>query len=56
MFSFHLKAPFHSEDIEFFGHVGKHLDNKAKVDYKIYNATNWERNYYNTHIAQHFKK
>ena len=36
---------------DFFGHVGKRLDKKAKVIFKIYNVINWETNNYNTHIA-----
>ena len=40
---------------EFFGHVGKQLDNKAKIDLKIYNVTYWERNDYNMHTAQKVK-
>ena len=39
-----------------FGHVGKLLDKKAEVNFKIYDVTTWETNNYNTHIAQHLKK
>ena len=38
---------------DFFGHVGKRFDKKAKVNFKIYDVINWETNKYNTHIAQH---
>ena len=41
---------------DFFGHVGKRLDEKAKVNFKIYEATDWETNNYNTHTAQYLKK
>ena len=34
-----------------FGHVGKQLDKKAKVVFKICDVKNWEVNNYNTHIA-----
>ena len=36
---------------DFFGHVGKWLDRKGKVNFKIYNVTNSETNICNTHIA-----
>ena len=41
---FHLKGSFHSEDIKifvltFFGNVGKWLDKKAKINFKIYGLT-----------------
>ena len=29
-------------------HVGKRLDKKAKVNFEIYDVTNWEANDYNT--------
>ena len=41
---------------DFFGHVGKWFDKKAKVDFKIYDVTNWETNNCNTHIVQDLKK
>ena len=41
---------------DFYGYVGKWLDKKAKVNFNIYNVTNWEINNCNTHIAQYFKK
>ena len=37
---------------DFFGHAGKRLDIKAKVNFKIHDVTDWERNTYNAHIAQ----
>ena len=36
-----------------FGHVGKRLDKKASVNFKIYEVTIWETNNYNTHTAQY---
>ena len=41
---------------DFFRHVGKWLDKKAKVYFKIYVVINWEINNYNRHIAQYLKK
>ena len=42
---------------DFFGLVGKWLDKKTKVNFKIYDVTNyWEINNCNTHIAQYLKK
>ena len=35
----------------FFGNVGKQLDERAKVNCKIYDAINWETNNYNTHMC-----
>ena len=37
--------------LEFFGHVEKQPYKKAKVNFKVYDAINWEANYYNTHIV-----
>ena len=55
---FILKALFVYKIFKFlsdvFGHVGKRVHKKAKVDPKIY--TTWTTNNYNTHIAQHLKK
>ena len=42
--------------LDFFGHVGKRLDKKLKVNLKIYVVTAWLTNYYNTHIGQYIKK
>ena len=39
-----------------FGHAGKQLDQKASVNFKIYDIRNWKANNYNTHIAQYIKK
>ena len=41
---------------DFFGHVEKRLDKKAKVNFTIYNVINWETNNYNTLAAQYLKK
>ena len=41
---------------EFFGHMKKRLDKKAKVNFKIHNDINSETSNYDTHIAQYFKK
>ena len=34
----------------------KRLDQKAKINFNVYDVTTWETNSYNTHIAQHLKK
>ena len=34
---------------DFFGHVGKRFDEKPKVNFKIYDFTNWEANNHNNH-------
>ena len=34
-----------------FGYVGKQLDKKAKVHFKIYVTISWETNNYSPHIA-----
>ena len=39
----------------FFGHVGKRLDKKTKVNFKIYDVTIGLINNYNARIVQHFK-
>ena len=41
---------------DFFGRVGKRLDKKVKVDFRICGVTKWEANNYNTHIVQYLKK
>ena len=55
-----LKALYSQKIFEFlsklFGYVGKRLDKKAKVNFKIYYFTDWTTNNYNTHIAQYLKK
>ena len=47
---------FVSVKIFLFGFVGKQLHRKAKVNFKIYDTTDWETNNHNTHIAQYLKK
>ena len=42
--------------LTFFGDVGKRLDKKAKINFKIYNVISWKTNNYNAHIAQYLKK
>ena len=54
-FLLYLKNAFCSILVTF-GHVGKWFDKKAKVDFKIYDVTNWETNNCNTHIVQDLKK
>ena len=39
-----------------FCHAGKRLDKKAKVDFKIYDVTDWITNNYNKHIVRYLKK
>ena len=39
---------------DFCGHVGKQLDDTAKINFKIYDVTDWEASDLNTHIAQYF--
>ena len=41
---------------ELFGDVEKRFDKKAKVNFKLYDVTNWETSNYNMHIAQYLKK
>ena len=41
---------------DFFGYLIKRLDNKAKINFKIYDLTNWNKNNYNTHIARYLMK
>ena len=36
--------------------VKKRLDKKAKVNFEIYDVTDWTTYYYNTHIAHYHKK
>ena len=38
-----------------FGNVEKRLDKKAKVNFKIYDITDWTTNNCNTHIAQYLR-
>ena len=39
-----------------FGHVGKRLDQKTKVNFTNYNVTVWQTNNYDTRIAHYLKK
>ena len=39
-----------------FGHLGKRLDKKAKVNFKIQDVTNWTTDNYNKHIARYLKE
>ena len=39
-----------------FWYVAKRLDEKDKVNFKIYDVTAWLTNNRNTHIAKYFKK
>ena len=39
-----------------FGHGGKRLDIKEKVNFKICDIIGWTANNYNTHIDQYLKK
>ena len=38
-----------------FGYVGKRLDKKVMIDFKVYDVTNWMTVNYNTHIMQYLK-
>ena len=41
---------------DFFGRVAKRLDQKNKVNFKIYDVTPWLTNNCNRHIAQYLEK
>ena len=41
---------------DFSGHIGKRRDKKAKVNFKIYDVTDWGTNDDNANIAQYLKK
>ena len=41
---------------DFFGHVGKRLEKKAKVNFKIYDVANCTTNNYSPHIVQYLRK
>ena len=41
---------------EIFGNLGKYLNKKAKVNFKMYDLTNWETNNYKAHIVQYLEK
>ena len=36
-----------------FGYAGERFDKKAKVNFKIYDVTDWITNNYDRHIAQY---
>ena len=59
-FYFMLKALFVIKILKclssVFDHVGKPLDKKANINFKIYDIKDLEKNNCNTHIAQYFKK
>ena len=38
---------------DYFGHAEKRFDMKTKVNFKIYDTTNWETNHYSKHTVQH---
>ena len=42
--------------LRLFGHVGKRLENNAKVNFKICDVTDWQRTNYNTHNDQYLMK
>ena len=52
-FSFSRYLTFY---LDFFGPVAKQLDQKGKVNLKIYDVTDWLTNNCNTHIAQYLEK
>ena len=52
-FSFHVKSSF-CPDV--FDHVGKRLNRKTQVNFKIYDVKNWEVSIYNTYTAKYPKK
>ena len=57
---FILKAAFVLEVFTFlfwlFAYVEKRLDEKAMVNFKIYDAKQWTTNNYNTHITQYLNQ
>ena len=59
-FYFMLKAYFVLEIFKFFsrlfGYTKTWLDEKAKVNFKIYDVTGWTTNNYNTLIAKYLRK
>ena len=40
----------------FFGHERKRFNKESKFNLKIYVVIYWEKNNYNTHVAQYLKK
>ena len=58
-FYFILKALFVLKIFTFFhkfGYVGKWLDKKARVIFKICDVTNWNTKNDNKHVARYLKK
>ena len=47
-------SSFSSSD--FYGHVGKRLDNKTEVNFKVYDTISWETNNHKIYIAYYLKK
>ena len=41
---------------QLFDHVGKRLDKKERLNFKIYDVKVWEINNYNTHIVQYLTR
>ena len=41
---------------DFFDRVGKRLDKKAKINFKLYDVTDQTTKNYNTYIAKYLKK
>ena len=60
LFYFMLKARFVLEIFTFlswlFGYLETRLDEKAMVNFKIYDMADWTTNNYNTYITQYLKK
>ena len=60
VFYFTLKALFVLEIFQFsfwiFGHVEKRRNKKAKVNFEIYDVTNWITNNFDIYIARYLKK
>ena len=60
LFYFMLKARFVLEIFTFlswlFGYLETRLDEKAMVNFKIYDMADWATNNYNTYITQYPKK
>ena len=54
VFYFMLKALFIFHI--FSGYVEKRLDKKTKVNFKLFNVTDWTINNYNTYFAEYLKK
>ena len=54
IFYFTLKVIFIFKILKY--HVEKLLDEKAKINFKIYDVMNWETNNYNKNIALYLKK